>query len=174
MDIKDLAEELRTRGVQHDLCTAWQKMLLNARDKETLVKMYLRGIDFCIGNDYPSVEYMEQHFKGVCEKFGVFVNEPVDIKNCLKVVTVGCCSGVASYDGYSAGQVFVKHDSRLDIVADDHANVTIDCFDNSIVNIKARGFTTVMIFRYTGAIVNVVERSGAARVKIVDKGKKTY
>lgn len=154
--------------------TAWQKMLLNARDKETLVKMYLRGIDFCIENDYPSVEYMEQHFKDVCEKFGVFVNEPVDIKNCLKVVTVGCCSEVASYDGYSVGQVFVKHDSQLDIVADDHANVTIDCFDNSAVNIKAGGFTTVMIFRYTGAIVNIVERSGAARVKIVDKGKKTY
>lgn len=174
MNIKDLTEELRITGMQHDLCTPWQKMLLNAKDKETLVKMYLRGIDFCIVNDYPSVEYMERHFKGVCEKFGVFVNEPVDIKNSLKVVTVGYCSGVVSYDGYSAGQVFVKHDSRLDIVADDHANVTIDCFDNSAVNIKAGGFTTVTIFRYTGAIVNIVERSGATRVKIVDKGKKTY
>lgn len=174
MDIKDLTEELRITGMQHDLCTPWQKMLLNAKDKETLVKMYLRGIDFCIGNDYPSVEYMERHFKGVCEKFGVFVNELVDMKNSLKIVTVGYCSGVVSYDGYSAGQVFVKHDSRLDIVADDHANVTIDCFDNSIVSIKAIESAVVTVFRYTGAVVNIVERSASANVKIVDKGKNTY
>lgn len=168
--IASLTGELKRMGLPNHLCDPWQQMLDDARDKETLVRMYLRGIDFCLAYDYPGIDYMKRHFKGMCEPFGVFVDEPVQVCNADKVVAVGGCVGTVDYDGYEVGQVFVKHDSRLAVIAAGNALVTVDCFDRSTVDVLAKGSALVTVYRYGDAVVNVC----GGNVKVIDKHSKTY
>lgn len=172
-DIKKLTDELKRMALPHGLCTGWQEMLDDVTDKEILVRMYLRGIDFCLSNDYPSVGYMEKHFKGMCERMGVYVNEPVYVSNLRKVVAVGSCIGTVNYQNYAVGQVFIKHSSHLNIIAETYSNVTIDCFDDVVVNIQARTGAVVTVCRYEGATVKL-ECDPDAHVKVIAKKKKTY
>lgn len=171
--IIELKKELKSAAIKHGICTGWQQILDDVTDKEILVRMYLRGIDFCLSNDYPSVGYIEKHFKGMCEKMGVFVNEPVHVSNLRKVVAVGNCVGTVNYKDYAVAQVFVKHSSHLNITAETYSNVTIDCFDDSVVNIKAKTGAVVVVCQYKGATVNV-ECDADAHVKVLAKKKKTY
>lgn len=171
--MEKLKTELKTEALKHDLCTSWQQMMDDAKDKETLVRMYLRGIDFCIGNDYPSEDYIQKHFKGF-QALGIFVNEPVFARDLPKLVAVGGCTGIASYSDYSVSRVFVKHRSFINIHAEGFARVTLDCFDKSITNIHAEGKSVVTVYRYLGAVVNLMDCAGTAKVKIIDKNTRTY
>lgn len=171
--ITELKEELKSAAMGHGLCVPWQQMMDDISDKEMLVRMYLKGIDFCIEHDYPAVKYMEENFKGICEPLGVFVNDIINIENYPKVVAVGYCAGQLIFDGYTLSQVFVKHQCQLDIVALDHVRVTVDCFDDSFLTVKAKGNAVVTVFRYLGAKVNI-ECEGTASVKVINRNKKTY
>lgn len=177
MDIIKLTNELKSLGIKNGLCEPWQRMLSDAGDKETLVKMYLRGIDFCLTYDYPGVKYMERNFKGMCEPFGVFVNETVNkvmnLTELYKIVAVGNCSGKLFCSGSSVSQIFVKHTSILEVAVNDNANVTIDCFDNTVVNITVNDNANVTIFRYIGANVNIISGNNA-KVSVIDRNKKRY
>lgn len=165
-----LAAELREMAMRHDLCVPWQQMLSDATDKESMVRMYLRGIDFCLAYDYPGVEYMEKHFKGMCEPFGVFVSEPVKACNMRKVVAVGNSNGMAEYNGIEVARVFVKHTSRLLVIASGQAIVDVDCFDDSEVRILAKESARITVHRYGNARAEAC----GGDVKIIDKKCATY
>lgn len=169
-NITRLASELREMGMRHELCLAWQQMLREACDKETLVRMYLRGIDFCLAYDYPGVEYMEKHFKGMCEPFGVFVSEPVKTCNMRKVVAVGNSHGIAEYDGTEVARVFVKHTSLMLVIASGQSIVDVDCFDDAEVQVLAKESARITVHRYGNARVEVC----GGDVKIIDKKCATY
>lgn len=171
--ITELKKELKSAAIGYGLCVPWQQMMDDATDKEMLARMYLKGIDFCLEHDYPSIGYMKANFKGICEPLGIFINDIISVENYPKVVAIGDCVGKLSFDRYALSQVFVKHGSILDIFAQDHVRVTVDCFDNSMVNIKALGHAVVTVYQYIGAKVNV-ECDGTARVKVIKRNKKTY
>ena len=47
---KELARQAKAKGI----CTPWHNELQNLQNKEAMVEMYLKGIDFCLANDYPT------------------------------------------------------------------------------------------------------------------------
>ena len=70
---KELAERARKKGI----CKEWHDELLSLKDKDKMIKMYLRGIDFCLSNDYPENDFIRSYFKGAMEKYGVFLDDAV-------------------------------------------------------------------------------------------------
>lgn len=171
--LQSLKHDLKTAALRHDLCGPWQRMLDHAADKATLVQMYMRGIDFCFGRDFPSVEYIERHFKGVCERYGLHVNEAFDSRNERQVALVGRCDARLTYDDYEVAQLFVKHDSHARLDVRGHSIVTVDCFDRSRIDIRADEGARVTVYRYGNAVVTDTARSGAV-VSVVEKHKNGY
>lgn len=169
-DVAAIAAELRNMGREHGLCAPWREMLSDAGDKETLVKMYLRGIDFCLAYDYPRVEYMERNFKGMCEPFGVFVSELVRAHNVPKVVAVGESTGMAEYEGAQVARVFVKHQSRITVIAAGASIVSVDCFDRSEIHVLAKAGAEITVYRYGDALVDV----WGGNVSVIHKNCTTY
>lgn len=165
---KELAERARKQGI----CKEWHDELLSIKDKDAMVAMYLRGIDFCLSNDYPGNDFIRSHFKGVIEKQGVFLDDAVKVENKPKCVCLGACSGNVVVDGFNTCEIFVKHDSEIIISAKDNAFVMVDVFNNATVMIHAHDRAKVCVNRYGGVVNHFAD--GEAVVKIREKNKKTY
>lgn len=172
-EIEQIKRELKAAALRHDLCGPWQQMLDRAADKATLVQMYMRGIDFCFGRDFPSVEYLVQHFKGECEAYGLRVDEAFRARNIRKAALVGSCDASLSYDSYEVAQLFVRHDSRVQLDARGHSIITVDCFDRSRIDIRAAEESQVTVYRYGQARVTFDAQPGSS-VRMVDRHKNGY
>ena len=74
---KRLARDAKKKGI----CEEWYGRLIDTKGKDELIKMYLEGIDFCLSNEYPSNEFIRQHFVGACEAYGVFLDQAITAGN---------------------------------------------------------------------------------------------
>ena len=114
---KQLAEAAQANGI----CTPWLNELKTLENKDALVDMYIRGLDFCIAHDYPSNDFIRRHFKGTMETHGVFLDDAIELQNQCKCIALGETTGRVAADGYSVVEVWAKHQSSLNITAKDNA-----------------------------------------------------
>lgn len=168
----NLSKELAARARKNGICQEWHDKLLSLNDKDAMCEMYLRGIDFCISNNYPGNDFIRSHFKGVIEKHGVFLDDAVKVENKPKCVCLGTCSGRFDADGFNTCEVFVKDDSEIAIVAKENSFVMVDIFDNATVMIHAHDRAKVCVNRYGGTVQHCAD--GYSTIKIREKNKKTY
>lgn len=168
---KQLAKDAKKKGI----CEPWHNELKRLDDKKAMVEMYVKGIDFCLSNDYPSNAFIAKHFKGVMEDFGVFLDDQIDIVNNNRCVSLGLTKGRIEVNSYGVCEVFAKHDSELRIIAKDNAFVEVDIFDNSTIYIHAQDRAKVHINQYGGNVISLPIPDGStAMIKVVEKHKKTY
>ena len=166
---KELAAEAKKKGV----CEPWYKELRTLDDKRAMVEMYIKGIDFCLKNDYPGNDYIRDNFSDIMEDYGVFVDDEIDLANVRRCIALGATNGRVAVSGYSVCEIYAKHRSRLEVTVNDHAFVRIDAFDNAEINIHALGESRVLVNQYGGCAVTF-DNESTAYVKIVNKNKKTY
>lgn len=167
----DFVEQLKQDGIAKGLCQGWQMKLKPGTSTKRLVELFIRGIDFCIKNDYPTLDFMRTHFRGISEPYGAYVDDEVVEENKPGVVLNGNCKAALEYDGFSVSQVYVRHNSQAAIIASEYANVTIDAFDDShLVVAVAGGNAQVYVNLYGNA---TVETSGNG-IKVRKTNKKTY
>lgn len=165
---KDLAKQAKKNGI----CSEWYSDLKSTEDKDKLLQMYVKGIDFCLSNDYPTNDYIRANFVGMMEAYGVHLDENLHIMNEKKVIALGTCSGNIYVGGFNVSEVFLKHESEMALTVDENAFVMVDMFDNSRLSIMASENAKVCINHYGGEIV--FSQHGNAVVKIIEKNKKTY
>lgn len=165
---KTLAREAKRKGI----CPEWHEELKGLRDKREMVRMYVRGIDFCLSNDYPSNDFIREHFKGVMELEGVFLDDEISLDNPRRCIALGETKGRLLIDGYHVCEVFAKHNSHIRIETDGDAFVTVDMFDASMVDVCSRGSSMVQINHYGGSLQ--VEEQQASHIKIIQKDKPHY
>lgn len=167
-----IAKELARQAKKAGICEEWYGQLKLLTDKGAMIDMYIRGIDFCLSNDYPSNDYIREHFKGAMEKKGVYLDDEVMLSNPRRCVALGRTVGSVVVGGYGVCEVFVKHDSVLVISASDNAFVEIDMFDNSEVSVHTTERAKVHINRYGGRLTT--DQRGDSVIKVVEKDRKTY
>lgn len=167
----ELVQQLKKDGIDKGLCRLWQMKLRQDIDYKSLIELYIRGIDFCIMNDYPTVDFIREHFKGKCEEFGVFIDDDVEQKNAPNIVLNGNCRAFLEYDGYSVANIYARHNPRGSVNVSDNSIVTIDIFDDSELNIATAGDDAkVFVNVYGNANVECL----GSGIKVINKNKKTY
>lgn len=165
---KELAKQAKVKGI----CKEWHKQLKSLTDKRAMVDMYIRGIDFCLSNEFPNNEYIRDNFKGVMEEKGVFLDDNINLVNFRRCVALGKSKGSVKVTCYKVCEVFAKHESNLNIIVEDNAFVEIDMFDNSVVSVTSSGKAKVHINRYGGDLT--FDQREESIVKVVEKNQKTY
>lgn len=172
MEQKELISQLKTDGIAKDLCQQYQGLLERCGDTEKMVQLFFRGIDFCIKNDYPTLDFMRKHFKGKSEPYGGFIDDDVQgLKNEKNVVLNGNCRAMLEYDGYSVSNLFVRHNSQGSVNVSGFAVLDIDAFDNSNLVVAVVGNTArVRVTLYGNAQVQCI----GSGIKVIKKNQKTY
>lgn len=165
---KELANAAKKKGI----CKEWFNNMKGLDDKEALIEMYVKGIDFCLANDFPSNDYIRTNFAGKMEAYGVHLDEFLNTVNDRRVVALGNCLGRIEVNRFGVSEVFVKHESDLVIVAKDNSFVMIDMFDSTKLKVIASEDAKVCINHYGGDLIT--EKSDDAIVKVIQKNKKTY
>lgn len=168
-----LSKELAKKAQVYNICKEWYLELKKLSDKKAMVRMYLKGIDFCLANDYPGNDFIRKHFKGEMEELGVFLDDNIDLENADKCVALGGTKGRIEVNGYGTSEIFVKNESAINIIAKDNAFVMVDIFDNATVFVTAQDKAKVCVNKYGEATVHSTHM-GESVIKIVDKYKKTY
>lgn len=165
---KQLAKQAKKKGI----CREWHDQLKGLTDKREMVEMYLRGIDFCLANEYPSNDFIRSHFGDVAPQMGVFVDQAIQIENNPKCVALGASFGNVCVDNFNVCEVFCKHTSEITVVARGNAFVMIDVFDNAQVMIEAHDRAKVCVNQYGGFVLH--HAHDESQVKIREKKSKTY
>lgn len=165
---KELAKQAKVKGI----CEEWFDTLKDTEDMGKLIAMYLKGIDFCLSNNWPDNEFIRNRFKGKMELYGVHLDENLDVKNKRVTVALGRCTGMVEVENYTVAQLYVKHDSALWVKASENSFMMIDVFDNSIISVFASGEAKVCINRFGGQVET--HQTGNAVIKVIEKNKKTY
>lgn len=173
----ELIQQLKQDGIDKGLCRQWQGKLREGLSTEQLAKLYIKGIDFCISEDYPTLDFLREHFKGKCEPFGVYVdNEIPPTANKPQMVLNGACKGMLEYDGYTVASLYVRHDSEVAVIVSDRAIVTIDLFDNAKLHISVVGDEAKVNINVYGRNTEIeyIGLSSLAKVKTTYNDKTTY
>lgn len=166
--VRELAKQAKKNGI----CQEWYDNLTVTGDIESLAKMYLKGIDFCLSNEYPSIDFMRNNFKGKIEVFGIYIDDRIEAVNEKTLVALGGCSGMVEIKDYAVSEVFLKHLSSLVLIVKDNAFVMVDMFDETSLNIIASDNAKVCVNRYGGKVE--FSSFNNAVVKLIEKNQKTY
>ena len=107
----DLAKELARQAKKKGICKPWYNELksLNGDNINAMAQMYLKGIDFCLANDYPDNGFIRTHFKGKMEQYGVFLDDDIKIENKPKCVCLGATCGRIEITGFNVCEIYAKH-----------------------------------------------------------------
>ena len=166
--IKQLAKEAKKKGI----CEDWHLRLKVTDSVEELIDMYIKGIDFCLANNYPSNDFLRKNYKGKIEHRGIYIDDQFNLKNSRFLVSLGNCSGGIEVNGYNVSEVFVKDESSVTIIAKESAFVMVDIFDHASVSVIAHDSARVCINRYGGGVKQ--EELNNSSIKIREMNKKTY
>lgn len=148
----NLTKELARQARKHGICEQWLSELKTLNDKRELVAMYLRGIDFCLRNNYPSNEFIKANFGDICPEMGVYVDRCIDVANVRPCVCLGVTFGKYTIDNYCAGEIYVKHNTHIDIIAKGNAFLMVNLFENAVVNIYANDHAKICVNQFGGCI----------------------
>lgn len=141
-------------------------------DKDALLEMYVKGIDFCLANDFPTNDYIRDNFAGKMESYGVHLDESLNLSNNRRIIALGRCLGRIETNMYNVSEFFLKHDSDLLVIAKGHSFVMIDMFDNSKLHVIASADAKVCVNHYGGDLKT--ESCEDAIIKVIEKNQKTY
>lgn len=147
----EVVRELKNDGIAKGLCRQWQMKLKDELDVEDLSKLFIQGIDFCISENFPTLDYFRTHFKGKCEEFGIFIDDEVsDLVDSPDVVLNGHCKAMLRYSGYTVARIFARHNSEAAVNVANNAIVTIDAFDDTNLVVATAGSDTQVFVNLYG------------------------
>lgn len=169
----ELNDYILKMAIASGICEPWAEKITEAIGVDDLLKMYLKGIDFCLDKDFPSRYDLVRLGGDRLQEYGIFVDEQLTVKNSAFTVLLGKCEAELRYSGFSVGQVFIKHNSKTELMLSDKAFVVLDCFDSTIVNVKASDQAKVLVNVYGNAEISS-SSVGQGVIKIVHKNKSIY
>lgn len=145
----NVSEVLKEEAIKNGLCSTWTNEWGNPT-KEDLVEVYIRGLDFCILNNYPSNEFIKEHFGKVAEDRGIFTDANVDLLNPKIVVLNGRCKGKIELTGFNSVDIHVRHESDVEIKVRDFAKAFVRVYDTAHALIDNEGNAQSFVYKKGG------------------------
>jgi hypothetical protein len=143
-------KELRDKAVNLGLCDQWQGLWSKDWDDRKMIERYKEGIDFCLANDFPSVEYIKSHFsKEELRKGGLFMDDKHSVLNAKMIVVRGRSDITARYNGNTVAEVYITDVSKLRLYAKNHCHVVLHILGDAQVEIEQEDDATVLAIRHS-------------------------
>lgn len=129
----NLSESLRQEARELGLCDKWYNEWGECGQQE-LIDKFVKGIDFCLDRAWPSPEFIKGNFDP-CElrENLIFVDEDLDMHDAPDGIYIlnGECSGTLRFGSWAAATIYVRHTSKVMIIAEDFARVFVRVYDDA-------------------------------------------
>jgi len=145
----NVSETLKKEAIKLRLCDGWTNDW-GTPTKEELVDMYIRGLDFCIFNNYPSNDFIKKHFGKIAEDKGVYTDVEIKIINPPIAILNGNTKGEITLSEYSSRDIHVRHNSNIKITVRDYAKAFVHLYDNATVKIVNEGNARSFLYKKGG------------------------
>lgn len=133
MTDRELSISLREIGRAKGMCDKFFDEWKDDDDIDTIIDRFVPGMDFCIKEDYPTLDFICKHFrKEDLHRHNIYVDEELSLDGdngyyCF----LGSCRATLSVDGFKAVTVYVRHNSEVNVTASNGAKVFVRYYDNS-------------------------------------------
>lgn len=168
----NVSRKLASMAKKFGICEDWYLELKNEKNTDRILDMYLRGIDFCLANNFPSNEFIRDNFKGKINDKGIYLDSVLIAKDQPKVVILGSCLGRVETKDFDVCEVFIKDNSEIVITASGNSFVMVDVFDNAKLTVYSKENANVCVNLYGGNIIQNAQ--GKGKIKVIRKNKTTY
>lgn len=167
MEFTTLKQALAAEAKAAGICEEWYYYILRATNKESLIALFSKGLDFCINNRFPSAK-LRAEFDGIRQHFGVYDSEEFTTKSRRRVVTYGTAAGTIKLANFDVSLIWAREDSKIAVEARNNAFVCVNIADNAEVKIEASDAAKVNIVLHGGTYES--HASGdAVQIKVIDK-----
>lgn len=144
---------LRSLARKSGLCDKWFSEWTDDESDEALLARYIRGIDFCIKHDYPSLPIIRSTFDDdTLRKHNIYL----DVRNTTiqspqpVSVFLGTSKAHVTASDFSVSDIYVRHHSDVRIHARDHAIVAITVYDHARISVTYEDQAKVHIYKRSG------------------------
>lgn len=147
-----IQEELKQQAIEYGLCEKWQREW----GKPTIADLcdkFIKGLDFCIKHNYPTIDYLDRHFKGKVEQYGIYINERAVSHSQLYVVANG--DSVVDVYASTVCSVYARHNSHIRLYVPAEAFMYVSMFDDCTIEVVEKGDgATICVSLFGGTIKN--------------------
>lgn len=159
MTSQNLSQILKGEAVERGLCAEWTAGWADNSGQQALIDKYKAGIDFVLRQgEWPANDFIRANFDArLLYDNLIFVDEHIDLTAARSGVYVlnGACTGIIRFAPWSAATVYVRHSSKIEVVAGDFAKVFVRLYDEA----EAKGF------QLDGAVVKIRENRNLQKKK---------
>ena len=120
-------DKFKKQAIGLGLCKEWQ----NNWEESGLIDKYLRGITWCMKNEFPSLKDMRKYDEALLRN-GVYNEKTVDIKCDRGMYVFNASTANFEIGGYDVCRIYVGRGSRVKARVRDHAILLIDNYDSSV------------------------------------------
>lgn len=151
--MNNLSETLKQQAVNLGLCKPWTEAWTDNCDQQELIDKYKKGIDFCLDRDWPSNDFIKANFdRDLLNANLIFVDEYVDMDMAPSGIYIlnGECSGTIRFQQWAAATIYVRHNSKVNIVASDFAKIFVRIYDEAQTVYEVKENAVVRIYDRRG------------------------
>lgn len=152
MNGKELSIVLRDLACSQEtpLCAEWTEAWKDDSSIDELLDKYVKGFDFCVKNNYPTLEFSRKVFtekRDVLHRHHIFLDEGVNIEaESGTYIFVGECTGTITFKDFTVGTVYLRHTSNIKVNAFDNAKVFVTMYDDSECQTEKDSFAFCRVF----------------------------
>ena len=151
MEQKELSIALREMACcqKTPLCAEWTKAWKDNTNIDGLLDKYIKGIDFCIKNDYPPLDFCRENFeKEDLHRHNIYLDEYVEIADASSGVWVfvGDCEGEITFRDFSVGTIYLRHGSKIKVRTLGMSKVFVSLYDESEVEVEKLEYSTIKLY----------------------------
>lgn len=157
---------LRNLARKAGLCDKWFSEWSDNESDDALLDRYIKGIDFCILHDYPSIPIIRSTFDDeTLSRHNIFLDAKSVTVNSPQPVSVflGSSKANVTASAFSVSDIYVRHNSKLRIHARDHAIVAITVYDNAEIVATSEGQAKVFIYNRSNKSTIVAQKDMVIR-----------
>ena len=124
---------LREMARSSGLCDEWYAEWSDDDTIDVCLERYVRGFDFSIKNEYPSIDFIRKNFrKDDLHRHNIYIDDQVSLDGDNGYyIFLGNCNATLAVDGLKAVTVYVRHKSEVSVTASGGAKVFVRYYDNS-------------------------------------------
>ena len=134
MTDRELNIALREMARSQGLCDQWYSEWSDDSTIDECLDRYVRGFDFVQEKDYPPLDFIRKNFdKELLHKHNIYIDEEVkiDFAKSGYYIFLGDCTGSIESSGFCAVTIYLRHNSKINVISKSAARVFVTFYDQS-------------------------------------------